>query len=140
MSTDSTHRSGKRKSCFFFLLYGPRTYWTKHRIAVLRRNWRSHGAIIAWSNQYLYEEMMRDHGNSYITYHLVNSEVLPKRGFPVIFQASEVIRNVRSHHHHTSMFLRHPLSGITVRSLSVTLNGIFVRMNQILDLPYFPSN
>jgi helicase MOV-10 len=28
---------------------------------------------------------MRDHGNSYITFHLVNSDVLPKRGFPVIF-------------------------------------------------------
>jgi helicase MOV-10 len=28
---------------------------------------------------------MRDHGNSYITYHLVNSDVLPKKGFPVIF-------------------------------------------------------
>jgi helicase MOV-10 len=28
---------------------------------------------------------MRDHGNSYITYHLVNSGVLPKKGFPVIF-------------------------------------------------------
>jgi len=28
---------------------------------------------------------MRDYGNSYITYHLVHSEVLPKKGFPVVF-------------------------------------------------------
>jgi helicase MOV-10 len=28
---------------------------------------------------------MRDHGNSYITFHLVHSNVLPKMGFPVLF-------------------------------------------------------
>jgi hypothetical protein len=28
---------------------------------------------------------MRDYGNSYITYHLVLSDVLPKKGFPVVF-------------------------------------------------------
>ena len=28
---------------------------------------------------------MRDHGNAYITYHMVHSEVLPKKGFPVVF-------------------------------------------------------
>jgi len=55
------------------------------RIVVLRRNWRSHGAIIAWSNRYLYEDVMRDYGNSYITYNLVRSDVLPKKGFPVMF-------------------------------------------------------
>ena len=55
------------------------------RIAVLRRNWRSHGAIIAWSNRYLYADVMRDYGDAYITYHLVNSGVLPKKGFPVVF-------------------------------------------------------
>ena len=52
---------------------------------VLRRNWRSHGAIIAWSNRYLYEDMMRDYGNAYITYHMVHSDALPKKGFPVVF-------------------------------------------------------
>jgi helicase MOV-10 len=29
--------------------------------------------------------MMRDYGNSYITYDLVHSDVLPKKGFPVVF-------------------------------------------------------
>jgi helicase MOV-10 len=28
---------------------------------------------------------MRDYGNSYITYHLALSDVLPKKGFPVLF-------------------------------------------------------
>jgi helicase MOV-10 len=28
---------------------------------------------------------MRDYGNAYITYHLVLSDVLPKKGFPVVF-------------------------------------------------------
>jgi helicase MOV-10 len=28
---------------------------------------------------------MRDHGNAYITYHLTLSDVLPKKGFPVVF-------------------------------------------------------
>ena len=55
------------------------------RIVVLRLNWRSHGAIIAWSNRYLYEDMMRAYGNSYTTYDLVHSDVLPKKGFPVMF-------------------------------------------------------
>jgi hypothetical protein len=55
------------------------------RIVALRRNWRSHGAIIAWSNRYLYADVMRDHGNAYITHHLVDSGVLPKKGFPVAF-------------------------------------------------------
>jgi len=57
----------------------------ERRIIVLHRNWRSHGAIFAWSNRYLYEDMMRDYGNAYITYHMVHSEVLPKKGFPVVF-------------------------------------------------------
>jgi helicase MOV-10 len=55
------------------------------RALALQRNWRSHGAIIAWSNRYLYADVMRDYGNAYITYHLVNSGVLPKKGFPVAF-------------------------------------------------------
>jgi len=58
---------------------------TDPRIVVLQRNWRSHGAIIAWSNRYLYADVMRDYGNAYITYHLVDSGVLPKKGFPVAF-------------------------------------------------------
>jgi helicase MOV-10 len=58
---------------------------TDPRIVALQRNWRSHGAIIAWSNRYLYADVMRDYGNAYITYHLVDSGALPKKGFPVAF-------------------------------------------------------
>lgn len=55
------------------------------RIVGLWRNWRSHGAIIAWPNRYLYDDSMRDYGNAHITYHLVHSDVLPKKGFPIVF-------------------------------------------------------
>ena len=68
-----------------FLLYGPHADDTNCRIVVLQRNWRSHGAIIAWSNRYLYEDVMHDYGNAYITYHLVHSAALPKKGFPIVF-------------------------------------------------------
>jgi len=68
-----------------FFLHGTNPYKTERRIVVLQRNWRSHGAIIAWSNRYLYEDVIRDYGNAYITYHLVRSETLPKKGFPVVF-------------------------------------------------------
>ncbi|KAH9959443.1 P-loop containing nucleoside triphosphate hydrolase protein [Russula dissimulans] len=54
-------------------------------IVDLRRNYRSHDAIIAFSNQSFYGNTIRDYGNAYITYHLVLSGVLPKKGFPVVF-------------------------------------------------------
>ncbi len=37
---------------------------------------------------------MRDYGNPYITYHLVISNVLPKKGFPVVFHG------VKGNEHH----------------------------------------
>ena len=37
---------------------------------------------------------MRDYGNPYITYHLVLSNVLPKKGFPVVFHG------VKGNEHH----------------------------------------
>ena len=81
---DLIHKPGKRELHFLFiaqiLIYGK-----ERRIIVLLRNHRSHGNTIAWSNRYFYEDRMRDYGNSYITYHLVLSDVLPKKGFPVVF-------------------------------------------------------
>jgi helicase MOV-10 len=68
-----------------FSLYSPNPYQKERRIVALYRNRRSHGNIIAWSNRYFYEDTMRDYGNSYITFHLVHSDVLPKKGFPVVF-------------------------------------------------------
>jgi helicase MOV-10 len=55
------------------------------RIVGLQRNRRSHGAIIAWPNRYFYEDIMRAHGNRYVTDFLLHSRTLPKRGFPVLF-------------------------------------------------------
>jgi hypothetical protein len=72
-------------SCFFIFIAQTLIYHKRRRIVALHRNHRSHGNIIAWSNRYCYEDTMRDNGNSYITYHLVLSDVLPKKGFPVVF-------------------------------------------------------
>jgi len=84
-------RSGLRRSYFERLMlmndvYGVDTQVGK-TIVVLQRNWRSHGAILAWSNRYLYEDVMRDYGNTYVIYHLVHSTALPKKGFPIVFHA-----------------------------------------------------
>jgi hypothetical protein len=81
---DSIHKPGKRELLFFFI--GQTVIQVKEcRIVALHRNHRSHGNIIAWSNRYLYEDTMRDYGNSYITYDLVLSDVLPRKGFPIVF-------------------------------------------------------
>ena len=68
-----------------FSLYDPKPSQKERRIVDLQRNRRSHGAILAWSNRYMYEDMMRDYGNPYVTYDLVLSDVLPKKGFPIVF-------------------------------------------------------
>jgi helicase MOV-10 len=68
-----------------FPLYKINSYLGGCRIVDLRRNYRSHDAIIAFSNQSFYGNTIRDYGNAYITYHLVLSGVLPKKGFPVVF-------------------------------------------------------
>ena len=51
----------------------------------LQRNRRSHGAIIAWPNRYLYEDIMRAHASPEVSRVLLQSNVLPKKGFPVVF-------------------------------------------------------
>jgi len=83
MSTDSMRKLGRRERFLFFICTN--SYEVELRIIGLWRNWRSHGAIIAWSNRYLYDDSMRGYGNTYITYHLVHSDVLPKKGFPIVF-------------------------------------------------------
>lgn len=54
-------------------------------IVALKRNRRSHGAIIAWPNRYLYEDIMRAYGDEAVTHRLVDSGVLQKKGFPIVF-------------------------------------------------------
>ncbi|KAH9959442.1 P-loop containing nucleoside triphosphate hydrolase protein [Russula dissimulans] len=65
-------------------VYGPDTQ-AGGTIVELLRNRRSHPSIIAWSNRYFYEDRMREYANTYITYDLVHSNVLPKKGLPVVF-------------------------------------------------------
>jgi len=81
---DSIHNQGKRELLFLFITQ-TLIYHKERRIVALHRNHRSHGNIIAWSNRYFYEDTMRDYGNPHITYHLAISDVLPKKGFPVVF-------------------------------------------------------
>ncbi|KAH9059532.1 P-loop containing nucleoside triphosphate hydrolase protein [Lactarius vividus] len=54
-------------------------------IVDLQRNRRSHGAIIAWPNRYFYEDIMRAHAIPVVARLLLQSDVLPKKGFPVVF-------------------------------------------------------
>ncbi|KAH9041513.1 P-loop containing nucleoside triphosphate hydrolase protein [Lactarius deliciosus] len=56
-------------------------------IVVLQRNRRSHGTIIAWPNRYLYEDSMQAHASSDVSRLLLDSGVLPKQGFPVVFHS-----------------------------------------------------
>jgi helicase MOV-10 len=50
----------------------------------LQRNRRSHGTIIAWPNRYLYEDRMHAHASLDVSHVLLESDVLPKKGFPVV--------------------------------------------------------
>ncbi|KAN0127186.1 P-loop containing nucleoside triphosphate hydrolase protein, partial [Lactarius tabidus] len=54
-------------------------------IVDLQLNRRSHGAIIAWPNRYLYEDIMRAHASPEVARLLLQSDVLPKKGFPIVF-------------------------------------------------------
>ncbi|KAH9005655.1 P-loop containing nucleoside triphosphate hydrolase protein [Lactarius hatsudake] len=56
-------------------------------IVCLQRNRRSHGAIFAWPNRYLYEDSMQAHASLDISRLLLHSSVLPKKGFPVVFHS-----------------------------------------------------
>ncbi|KAF8267993.1 P-loop containing nucleoside triphosphate hydrolase protein [Lactarius quietus] len=54
-------------------------------IVDLQRNRRSHGAIIAWPNRYMYEDIMRADASPDVTHTFLRSDLLPKKGFPVVF-------------------------------------------------------
>jgi len=55
------------------------------RIVDLQQNRRSHAAIIAWPNRYLYEDRMRAHGDADITDRMLQWDELPNKDFPIIF-------------------------------------------------------
>ena len=83
---------------------------------------------------------MRDYGNSYITYHMVHSEVLPKKGFPVVFQG------IRGNEERTELSSSHfnVLEASTIRNYCVKLVGDPERKicehGPLPVLPHFPSN
>ncbi|KAH9041519.1 RNA helicase, partial [Lactarius deliciosus] len=66
-------------------------------IVDLQRNRRSHGAIIAWPNRYLYEDKMRAHAIPVVARLLLQSDVLPKKEFPVVFHGIKG-RELRAKH------------------------------------------
>src|SRR5579863_2670227 len=83
MSTDSIHMPQKREQRFLLIIRDQSH--RERRIVGLQRNRRSHGSIIAWPNRYFYEDIMRAHGDRDVTHLLLDSNVLPKKGFPLIF-------------------------------------------------------
>ncbi|KAI0253351.1 P-loop containing nucleoside triphosphate hydrolase protein [Lactifluus subvellereus] len=77
-------------------------------IVDLQRNRRSHGAIIAWPNRFLYEDRMRACASADVTHLLLNSRVLPKKGFPVVFHG--VRGDEKRSRHSRSLFNIHEAS------------------------------
>jgi helicase MOV-10 len=80
-----TELQGPRKRESLLLFTTLDLFSNERRIVTLQRNRRSHGAIIAWPNRYLYEDNMRAAGDVGVTHLLVDSGVLPKKGFPIMF-------------------------------------------------------
>ncbi|KAH9041520.1 P-loop containing nucleoside triphosphate hydrolase protein, partial [Lactarius deliciosus] len=66
-------------------------------IVELQQARRSHGAIIAWPNRYLYEDSMHAHAIPDVSHFLLQSDVLPKQGFPVVFHGIKG-RELRAQH------------------------------------------
>ncbi|KAL0566482.1 hypothetical protein V5O48_015530 [Marasmius crinis-equi] len=54
-------------------------------IIKLVRNFRSHPAILNFSNEHFYNRELQFFGNPAMTHSLENANELPKRGFPVVF-------------------------------------------------------
>ncbi|KAN0127192.1 P-loop containing nucleoside triphosphate hydrolase protein [Lactarius tabidus] len=65
-------------------IYGLNTQ-DNNTIVGLQRNRRSHGAIIAWPNRYLYEDIMRADASAEVSRALLQSDVLSKKEFPIVF-------------------------------------------------------
>ncbi|KAF8267997.1 P-loop containing nucleoside triphosphate hydrolase protein [Lactarius quietus] len=77
-------------------VYGLATHAGK-TIVDLQRNRRLHGAIIAWPNRYLYEDIMRAHAIPVVARLFLQSEVLVKKGFPIVFHGIKG-RELRGQH------------------------------------------
>ncbi|KAI0044323.1 P-loop containing nucleoside triphosphate hydrolase protein [Auriscalpium vulgare] len=80
---------GLKKSYLERLMHFGETYDTKkqtgHTIVQLLRNRRSHGAIIAWSNKYLYEDTLCAAAHASTARNMLGSPLLPNKTFPVVF-------------------------------------------------------
>ena len=83
MSTGLINKAQKRGQSFLLIIRDQSH--RERRIVGLQRNRRSHGAILAWPNRYFYEDIMRAHGDKDVTHLLLHSNVLQKKGFPLIF-------------------------------------------------------
>ncbi|KAI9462824.1 P-loop containing nucleoside triphosphate hydrolase protein [Lactarius psammicola] len=62
-----------------------RSYLERLMIVDLQRNRRSHGAIIAWPNRYLYKDRIHAYASPNVSHLLLQSGVLPQMGFPIVF-------------------------------------------------------
>ncbi|KAF8267998.1 P-loop containing nucleoside triphosphate hydrolase protein [Lactarius quietus] len=89
-------KSFLQRLMFISNIYGLATH-AGRTIVDLQRNRRSHGAIIAWPNRYLYEDIMRAHATPVVAHLFLQSEVLVKKGFPIVFHGIKG-RELRGRH------------------------------------------
>ncbi|KAH9059528.1 P-loop containing nucleoside triphosphate hydrolase protein [Lactarius vividus] len=93
--------AGLGKSYLERLIHLPQIYefdtQVGQTIVDLQRNRRSHGAIIAWPNRYLYKDRMHASASPDISHPLLQSDVLPRMGFPIVFHGIRG-RELRTQH------------------------------------------
>lgn len=58
-----------------------------YRIVKLLRNFRSHPAILRFPNEQFYRGELQSEGDIVITHSLLQAELLPKKGFPIVFHS-----------------------------------------------------
>ncbi|KAH8992655.1 P-loop containing nucleoside triphosphate hydrolase protein [Lactarius akahatsu] len=93
--------AGLGKSYLERLIHIPQIYELDTQVGKtivdLQRNRRSHGAIIAWPNRYLYKDRMHASASPDVSHLLLQSDVLPRMGFPIVFHGIKG-RELRTQH------------------------------------------
>src|ERR1700761_8775846 len=57
------------------------------RVVKLLKNWRSHESILHFPDNYFYAGELQACGDPAVINSYLNSDILPKKGFPMIFHA-----------------------------------------------------
>lgn len=80
MSLSSPRISGQMVNCWWFFLSFPSC-----SIVKLVKNFRSHPSILEYSNLTFYASELQPCGDPAHTHRFANLEILPKKGFPLLF-------------------------------------------------------